>query len=101
MEFGDESASLDQRWDAGCDGDGFCFRESVSSDCHKACDRSGRGNPLKVFGVGLFGPSSARTLACDAERASEAARRRPSLEFSTISTAGRPLIVESWQVHIE
>jgi len=35
MEFGDYSASLDQGRDTGfdgCDGDGFCFRESVSSD---------------------------------------------------------------------
>jgi hypothetical protein len=105
VEFGDDLAGLDQRWYASFDRrdrDGLRFGEQVPSDCHQARDRSGRRNPLKILRVGLFSPSPVRRpLADDAERASEATRRQPSPEFSTISTARHPLIVEPRQVLIE
>jgi hypothetical protein len=105
VEFGDYLASLDEGWYASFDRrdrDGLRFREQVPPDCHEARDRSGRRNPLKVLGVGLFGASSAgRPLADDAERASEATRRQVSPKFSTIPTAGRPLIVEPWQMQVQ
>ena len=105
MEFGDDLASLDKRWDAGfdgCDGDGFRFRERVPPDCHKASDRSGRWDALEVFGIGLFSPTSACCpFADDAQRPSEAARRQTSPEFSAVAAPGSPLLVEPWQMHIQ
>ena len=77
--------------------------ESVSRpDCHETSDRSGGWDPLKVFGIGPFGPTSARRpFAHHPQRAPEATRRQTAPEFSAVSAAGRPLIVEPWQMHIE
>jgi uncharacterized protein (DUF934 family) len=104
LEFGDDLAGLDEGRYASFDRrdrDGLRLREQVPPDGHEARDRSGRRNPLKVLGVGPFCPSSAgRPLADDAERASEATRRQASPEFSAISTAGSPLIVEPRQMQV-
>ena len=79
VEFSDDLARLDQRWCArfDCrDRDGLRLREQVPPDRHETRDRPGRCDPLKGLRVGLFGSSPAgRSLADDAERASEATRR--------------------------
>jgi hypothetical protein len=55
----------------------------------------------KVLRVGLFGPSFAgRPFADNSKGASEARRLQSAPEFSSISTAGRPLIVEPWQMQV-
>ena len=105
MEFGDDLAGIDQVWYTSLDRrdrNGLRFRAQVAADCHYARDCSSRRDPLKVLSIGLFGPSSTgRPLADDAERASEATRGHASPKLSTISTAGRPLIVEPWQMRVQ
>src|ERR1700761_9650355 len=65
-------------------------------------DRSGRRNPLKALRVGLFSSTSAgRPLTDNAKRTSEASRLQAAPKFSSVSTAGRPLIVEPWQMQVQ
>jgi len=102
VEFGDDLASLDERRDAsfdGCHCNGFRLGERIPSDCHETSDRSGGRDPLKVFGIHPFSPTSARRLfAHYAKRAPEALRGQTAPKFSAISAAGRPLIVEPGQM---
>jgi hypothetical protein len=86
----------------GRDRDDLHFGEQIPPDCHEACNCSDRRNPLKVLCVGLFGPSSAgRPFADNSKGASEAPRLQSAPEFSSISTAGRPLTVEPWQMQVQ
>jgi hypothetical protein len=89
---------------AGLDGHhGYGFRlwARVPSNRHESSDHSGRWDALEAFGIGPFGPSSARRpFADDAQRSSEAACRQTAPEFSAVVAIGGPLLVEPWQVHI-